>query len=214
MIRIGIVRMFVAIVFMFTWELNYYSCLLAFWIGTITRVIVCSSNRKRWRMTRKSLEKVAVEKLHLSVRSNPVPVVCQENQSLWVSSESSLTSWFHFFFSRLYKELELLPKAQGGSHSQPTQAGLAPVDDDSEDVAHANRGIAYIFNQMKFDPRLGLDPRPGTDEDASLLETTLRDLGFKVRVLCDKKFNEIKLNITSCEYSFFQFVVQFIQFYS
>jgi len=46
---------------------------------------------------------------------------------------------------------------ESASQSADNSTGdQATVDEDSEDMAHANRWKAYIFNKMEFDPHLGL----------------------------------------------------------
>ncbi len=65
-----------------------------------------------------------------------------------------------------------------------------PVEKDSEvyNMNHRRRGVAYVFNHMHFDERLGLKQRNGTNADRDNLRLTLRSLDFEVRVYNDLVF--------------------------
>jgi hypothetical protein len=83
----------------------------------------------------------------------------------------------------------------GFSKSVPSQTPGAipvrmPVERDSEiyNMNHRRRGIAFIFNHMNFDQRLGLKMRNGTNADRDNLRMTLRGLDFDVRVHNDLNF--------------------------
>ena len=47
-----------------------------------------------------------------------------------------------------------------------------PVEKDSEvyNMNHRRRGVAFVFNHMHFDTRLGLKQRNGTNTDRDNLE--------------------------------------------
>ncbi len=87
----------------------------------------------------------------------------------------------------------------GGSSRQLSAAAIsppygpsarAPVDRDSEvyNMNHRRRGVAFLFNHMHFDDRLGLKQRNGTNADRDNLRLTLRALDFEVRVFNDLPF--------------------------
>ena len=80
----------------------------------------------------------------------------------------------------------------GGRSASPGSARM-PVERDSEiyNMNHKRRGVAFIFNHMYFDPRLGLKQRNGTNADRDNLRATLRGLDFEVRVFNDLTVKEV-----------------------
>ncbi len=50
---------------------------------------------------------------------------------------------------------------------------------------HKKRGLCLIFDHETFDPKLQLETRTGTKVDRKALKSTMRNLGFKVRVYKD-----------------------------
>lgn len=86
--------------------------------------------------------------------------------------------------------------AWGFGGSRASAAGMGPrmpVERDSEvyNMNHKKRGVAFIFNHMEFDDRLGLKPRNGTNADRDNLRTTLRGLDFEVRVYDDLTVKDV-----------------------
>lgn len=57
------------------------------------------------------------------------------------------------------------------------------ADEPEYRMTHSKRGIGLIINNKRFDPRLDMPLREGTDKDAASLESTLSMLGFEVRTL-------------------------------
>lgn len=55
------------------------------------------------------------------------------------------------------------------------------VDEPEYDMSHPRRGTAVIINNKRFDSRLEMPTRDGTDKDACALELSLYKLGFDVR---------------------------------
>jgi hypothetical protein len=67
------------------------------------------------------------------------------------------------------------------------------------DCNGANRGLAVIFNHVKFEKE---DTRLGSDKDAADLEAVLNNLGFQVQVHKDKKRDEIRTILIECKCKF------------
>ena len=66
--------------------------------------------------------------------------------------------------------------------------------DDVYDMNHGRRGLALIFNHFRFDVRLKLEERAGTNVDKEILKSTLSRLGFdvQVRILLAEHFSFVK----------------------
>ncbi len=63
------------------------------------------------------------------------------------------------------------------------QQSLMRFADESEyRMNNLRRGIALIINNKRFDPRLDMPVREGTDRDAACLEFTLSKLGFDLKI--------------------------------
>jgi caspase-like apoptosis-related cysteine protease len=91
--------------------------------------------------------------------------------------------------------------AWGFGRSSPHQNyARMPVEKDSEvyNMNHRRRGVAFVFNHMHFDPRLGLKERNGTAADRDNLRATLRSLDFEVRVFNDLTFKELDKVLEDC----------------
>jgi caspase-like apoptosis-related cysteine protease len=90
----------------------------------------------------------------------------------------------------------------GLSAGTPSQVATMPVERDSDvyNMCHRRRGTALIFNHMRFDPRLGLKDRKGTDADRDNLTATLRTLDFDVRVYDDLAHKEIERVLEACAF--------------
>nr|6PPM_A Chain A, Ancestral Caspase-6 Large Subunit [Homo sapiens]6PPM_C Chain C, Ancestral Caspase-6 Large Subunit [Homo sapiens]6PPM_G Chain G, Ancestral Caspase-6 Large Subunit [Homo sapiens]6PPM_J Chain J, Ancestral Caspase-6 Large Subunit [Homo sapiens] len=56
---------------------------------------------------------------------------------------------------------------------------------------HKRRGLALIFNQKRFDWKLGLKTRNGTDKDRDNLERRFQELGFEVKAYNDLSAEEV-----------------------
>ena len=75
----------------------------------------------------------------------------------------------------------------GRSRSPALNVARMPVEKDAEayNMSHKRRGMAFVFNHMYFDPRLGLKQRNGTNADRDNLRATLMAMDFEVRVYND-----------------------------
>lgn len=56
------------------------------------------------------------------------------------------------------------------------------ADEPEYRMNHPRRGYAVIINNKRFDSRLDMPVRDGTDVDAASLETSLKKLGFETRI--------------------------------
>lgn len=75
----------------------------------------------------------------------------------------------------------------------PPSSAQMPVEKNAVyyNMNHKERGLALIFNHERFEPRLNLKPRSGTEHDCKNLENSLKNLGFEVHVYSDLTNTEL-----------------------
>lgn len=79
-------------------------------------------------------------------------------------------------------ECESPPKVTSSKALFSFSFPLSWLDEPEYRMDHARRGTAVIINNRRFDAKLDMPTREGSDKDAASLEFSFRKLGFDVRL--------------------------------